>query len=193
MTSILEVEQLDTLSSNAANTITIGGTNTTTIAFGPNVTTTPSSLAMTPAFQANLSNDANISNLTDTKVQCNSELYDTDGCYDNSVNYRFTPTTAGKYMVYGQLDMSAGAVSDLYAHILKFYKNGSQHTFKYQEYRNSPLFTITTSMSCVIDFNGSTDYVEMYAQIEEGASASQSIIQGYQARTHFGAYRIIGA
>ena len=150
-------------------------------------------IQMTPAFQANLSNDANISNLTDTKVQCNSELYDTDGCYDNSVNYRFTPTTAGKYMVYGQLDMSAGAVSDLYAHILKFYKNGSQHTFKYQEYRNSPLFTITTSMSCVIDFNGSTDYVEMYAQIEEGASASQSIIQGYQARTHFGAYRIIGA
>ena len=50
MTSILEVEQLDTLSSNASSTLTIGGTNTTTIAFGPNVTTTPSSLAMTPAF-----------------------------------------------------------------------------------------------------------------------------------------------
>ena len=43
MTSILEVEQLDTLSSNASSTLTIGGTNTTTIAFG-NVTTTPSSL-----------------------------------------------------------------------------------------------------------------------------------------------------
>jgi hypothetical protein len=48
MTSILEVEQLDTLSSNASSTLTIGGTNTTTIAFGPNVTTTPSSLANTP-------------------------------------------------------------------------------------------------------------------------------------------------
>jgi hypothetical protein len=33
MTSILEVEQLDTLSSNASSTLTIGGTNTTTIAF----------------------------------------------------------------------------------------------------------------------------------------------------------------
>jgi hypothetical protein len=32
MTSILEVEQLDTLSSNASSTLTIGGTNTTTIA-----------------------------------------------------------------------------------------------------------------------------------------------------------------
>lgn len=34
MTSILEVEQLDTLSSNASSTITIGGTNTTTINLG---------------------------------------------------------------------------------------------------------------------------------------------------------------
>jgi hypothetical protein len=34
MTSILEVEQLDTLSSNASSTLTIGGTNTSTIAFG---------------------------------------------------------------------------------------------------------------------------------------------------------------
>ena len=33
MTSILEVEQLDTLSSNASSTLTIGGDNTTTIAF----------------------------------------------------------------------------------------------------------------------------------------------------------------
>ncbi len=34
MTSILEVEQLDTLSSNASSTLTIGGTNTTTINLG---------------------------------------------------------------------------------------------------------------------------------------------------------------
>ena len=33
MTSILEVEQLDTLSSNASNTITIGGTNTSNVTF----------------------------------------------------------------------------------------------------------------------------------------------------------------
>jgi hypothetical protein len=24
-------------------------------------------------------------------------VFDTDSCYDNSGNYRFTPTTAGKY------------------------------------------------------------------------------------------------
>jgi hypothetical protein len=34
MTSILEVEQLDTLSSNASSTLTIGGDNTSTINLG---------------------------------------------------------------------------------------------------------------------------------------------------------------
>ncbi len=51
----------------------------------------------TPAFMAYLSSDQNISNGVYTKVQCDTELYDTDNAYDNSSNYRFTPQTAGKY------------------------------------------------------------------------------------------------
>jgi hypothetical protein len=33
----------------------------------------------------------------DTKVNMNTEFFDSDGKYDTS-NYRFTPTIAGKYM-----------------------------------------------------------------------------------------------
>ena len=180
---------VDNLEPQSGTSLTLGASGDT-IALTSGAT---QSNFLNPSFQANLSNDANISNLTDTKVLCNTEVYDSDGCYDNSTNYRFTPTKAGKYMIYGQVDMYSGANSDLFVHVVKFYKNGSQHTFKYQEYRNNPLKTITTSMSCIIDFNGSSDYVELYAQIEEGSSSSQSLIQGYQARTHFGGYRIIGA
>ena len=90
MTSILEVEQLDTLSSNASSTLTIGGTNTTTIAFGPNVTTTPSSLAMTPAFEATRSgSNQDFANNTYVKLQYDGETFDSDGKYDNSTNYRY--------------------------------------------------------------------------------------------------------
>ena len=32
-----------------------------------------------------------------TKVQFDTESFDTDNAYDNSTNYRFTPTVAGKY------------------------------------------------------------------------------------------------
>ena len=182
--------KVNTIENRTGSSITIGGSSTTSLNLASTIT--GGTLTNGPAFQANLSNDTSISNNTNTKVQCNSELYDTDGCYDNSTNYRFTPTVAGKYMVYCQLDMSGGAASDLNTHVIKLYKNGSQHTFKYNEFRNNPVQTITTSMSCVVDFNGSSDYVEMYALIEE-VSAGSAIIQGYQARTHFGAYRLIGA
>ena len=35
--------------------------------------------------------------LVKQNIYYNTETFDTDGCYDNSTNYRFTPTTAGKY------------------------------------------------------------------------------------------------
>ena len=57
----------------------------------------------TPAFEAYLSANQTISHDTVTKIQFNTEVYDTDNCYDNSTNYRFTPTTAGKYFVYGNI------------------------------------------------------------------------------------------
>ena len=55
--------------------------------------------ANTPAFQAYRSSTQTISGSTWTKVQFNTEIYDTDSDYDNSTNYRFTPTVAGKYYV----------------------------------------------------------------------------------------------
>ena len=52
---------------------------------------------MYPAFEAFLSSNQTVTDNTTTKIQFNSEVFDTDNCYDNSTNYRFTPTVAGKY------------------------------------------------------------------------------------------------
>ena len=57
----------------------------------------------TPAFYAYMSANQTVTNNVNTKAQVNTEVLDTDGCYDNSSNYRFTPTTAGKYVVYAGL------------------------------------------------------------------------------------------
>jgi hypothetical protein len=43
-----------------------------------------------------------------TKVQIDTEVFDTDRYYDNTTNYRFTPLVAGKYFVYGNI-MGLGA------------------------------------------------------------------------------------
>ena len=44
-----------------------------------------------------------------TKAQIDTEILDTDKCYDNSTNYRFTPTVAGKYYVYFFISAEANA------------------------------------------------------------------------------------
>jgi hypothetical protein len=57
MTSILEVEQLDTLSSNASSTITIGGTNTSNVTFKSGVNFSGITQGITEADQWRLTAD----------------------------------------------------------------------------------------------------------------------------------------
>jgi len=180
MTSILEVEQLDTLSSNASSTLTIGGTNTTTIAFGPNVTTTPSSLANTPAFHAYRTASQTISTGAWTKIEINVELFDSDSNFDATTNYRFTPTTSGKYYIYGSVNNGVYNV----AQYVGIYKNGSQELLAQANSDGGSIVNV----SGTVDFNGSTDYVELYTYVTTSSTSTQG-----QERTFFGGYKIIGA
>ena len=52
----------------------------------------------TPSFFAYLNSDVNTNNQANVKLPCNVEVFDTDNKYDNTTNYRFTPTIAGKYL-----------------------------------------------------------------------------------------------
>ena len=51
---------------------------------------TSGAIANTPAFYAHLSSNQTIGTASYTKVQFDTELFDTDNAYDNSTNYRFT-------------------------------------------------------------------------------------------------------
>ena len=55
-----------------------------------------------PAFLAYISANQTIGNNTTTKINYDTELFDTDDAYDNSTNYRFTVPTGkgGKYCVF---------------------------------------------------------------------------------------------
>ena len=65
--------------------ITSGGTGGTSFS--------AAGLANTPAFYAQLTSNQAMSDNTWTKVQFNSEDFDTDNTYDNSTNYRWFSTT----------------------------------------------------------------------------------------------------
>ena len=139
--------------------------------------------ANTPAFHADLSSNQNISSGTTTKIQINSEVFDTDSNYDNSTNYRFTPTTAGKYFVYLQARFSWNSGNNDSA-FLYIYKNGSA---KFRAaIQNGATWYGTLNCYGIVDMNGSSDYLEAFGNY----NASLPMITG-GGDTHFGAYKII--
>jgi hypothetical protein len=147
----------------------------------------------TPSFFAYLSADQSLSNATATKIQINTEIYDSDSDYDNSSNYRFTPTTAGKYLIFGTVNLFQDDSSDLKIAMILFYKNGSLLYETHDNFASNYLRGVSQSMSVVMDMNGSSDYVEMYGKIEISSGATNLRAESGDRRCVFGAYKLIGA
>jgi hypothetical protein len=51
---------------------------------------TSGAIANTPAFKVYLGSNQTVSNTVDTRINLNTEVYDTDSAFDSSTNYRFT-------------------------------------------------------------------------------------------------------
>ncbi len=137
-----------------------------------------------PAFSAYSNSAQSISSGTWTKIQCNTEEFDTNSNFDNTTNYRFTPTVAGYYRITGNFNPQA--TSTLL--IASIYKNGS----RFKDF--SALFASTSGGSvngnALIYFNGSTDYVEFYGY--QGSGSSTPITTGVNG-TYFQASMVRGA
>jgi hypothetical protein len=145
----------------------------------------------TPAFEASLSSDQSISDATATKVQFNTETFDTDSAYDNSSNYRFTPQTAGKYFVYAKVQCDAQAAANLNQSQLYIYKNGSKHTQTQMNYNNNQPENVAAHINNIIDMNGSSDYLEIFIYIDDGSGSPQVRGTSSFVWTSFGAFKII--
>jgi len=108
-----------------------------------------------PAFSAYQSvAQTSIASGTWTKVTCQTEEFDTNSNYDNSTNYRFTPTVAGYYQVNGAVYMVNNAVV-----VTSIYKNGS--SLKRGQQTNTTV-NQESVVSALVYCNGSTDYIELY-------------------------------
>ena len=121
-----------------------------------------------PAFSAYLSAGQNPTNGTYTKVQINTEVFDTDSCYDNATNYRFTPTVAGYYQVNFSARLSSTSAPSTY--VWAIYKNGANFV-ELNSANNIPTYDART-VSSIISMNGSSDYIEFYAYISGGGTIS---------------------
>lgn len=116
-----------------------------------------------PAFSAYMTNSSaaqSISGSTWTKVKLDTEEFDTNSNFDTAT-YRFTPTVAGYYQVNASalISYTSSAPSIIQAAI---YKNGTSYKAGYLGIVNPGPYG-NVAVSALIYFNGSTDYIELYA------------------------------
>ena len=142
----------------------------------------------TPAFEATRGSNQTITHDTNTKIALNVETFDTAGAYDHSTNYRFLPTTAGKYFIYGNATAQTSA-QQLKRFSLFIRKNGSDERYNSNYFTGNPAFLSNIFVGSVIDFNGSSDYVELWCKIEYTSSGTITINGG--SELVFGGYKII--
>ena len=152
-------------------------------------TVTGASTPMTPAFEAYLGSTQNVTDNVDTKLQFDTEVFDTDGCYDNSTNYRFTPTTAGKYFCYLLTQANGGSASSINTARNYIYKNGSSLKRNLFSFQNNPGEVATLIITTTINFNGTSDYIEAYGRIDNTSGTAN--FHSPELRSTFGAYKII--
>jgi len=148
-------------------------------------------LFATPAFEATVGSTYNISDATAAKVSFNTEVFDTDGKYDHSSNYRFTPTVAGKYFCYLYVQQSGEANGNFEQGYAYIYKNGSSHAqIHTSAYSSNALRDITFNVYAVIDLDAD-DYIEAYAFYDDNDMGSNPRMVGGATNTRFGAYRLL--
>ena len=186
----LKVSNIET--SSGSGTITLGQSGET-ISVPSGATINLSSATQTgvggvntPAFEARLSSGHAVATGTWTKINVNTEVYDTAGTYDNSTNYRWTPGVAGKYVIYGQVGFDS--MSDQKYLYMALYKNGSQlWTDGTALNQTSAASTLGAAVrgTWSIDLDAD-DYVELYGYQNNGDSRNSTAGWCY-----FGGYKIV--
>lgn len=129
-----------------------------------------------PAFRAfrGTSNQTFSAN-TWTKVQFNTESYDTASCYDPTTNYRFTPNKSGYYQINAAPWEERNGSGLVY---IAIQKNAVEHSLIGTNTANT---TQAVMVSDLIYFNGSTDYAEVYIYDQAATSRSISFSSGQQS------------
>ena len=152
----------------------------------------------TPAFQAwRITSSQSIAHDTDTKLEFQGEVYDTDNAYDNSTNYRFTVPAGegGKYMFYCGVHSDCENNGAYQTAIVRAKVNGSYMIiFNDTNYVAGYIRKATHAGSAVLDL-AAADYVELYFQGTKSSSTGTNFTITANAtyyQSFWGCYKMIG-
>ena len=121
-----------------------------------------------PTFNAYVGTSQSISAATFTVCNVNTEVFDTNSCFDTST-YRFTPTVAGYYQVNAQVSFQTAAT----LLIASVYKNGNRGEVEGLVY--TTLGVTIVSCAGVVYLNGAGDYLDLRAYSD---SVPNTIVDG---------------
>ena len=127
-----------------------------------------------------------INNQTVTKIQFNNEQYDSNNDYDDTTNYRFTPTIAGIYSFV--LNVQLGSIPSGKEIIVFIYKNGNEISRQHIWNASGSITQVHGSVSAQDEANGSTDYFEAFVFHDSGTS--EDVLGSPVGATNFAGSRI---
>lgn len=113
----------------------------------------------TPSFSVYFNGLKSITPNTFTKIELNTEEWDTNNFFDNATNYRFLPTIAGYYQISAGVTFTNSTAPT--RGLLSVFKNGSE----YKRLDDNNVSGYMVGGACMVYLNGSTDYVELYTYI----------------------------
>ena len=179
--------------SSGSGTITLGQSGETVDMANGSITLN-SGMKAIPGFYAFLTtSQTGLSDAATVKLTPQTEVFDSGTVYDNSTNYRFTPGVAGKYNIFAGALLSSGGTDNMREAEIYIYKNGSSISKCTFNFTNNYANVATPTLNIVVDVSLTTDYYELYGQVNTQSGDWQAIGDSTQHRTYFGAYRIIGA
>lgn len=109
-----------------------------------------------PTINVDKASSQTLTSATTTKMTLDTEAWDTDSDFTSS---RFTPGKAGYYLVIGYVYFSG---TGLTLPTVWIYKNGS--AFDSSKYQASAGADARLFLPVIVNCNGSTDYIELYAR-----------------------------
>ena len=165
-----------------------GTASSSTFLRGDQTYATPAGGTNTPAFSAERSGAQTVSNETRTTILFNNEFYDSSSAYDTSTG-KFTPQVAGKYFINANIGLDAQSNNNYYWGFIELYKNSTFVAESQQDDRSAgDARTRTATVTCVVDMNGSSDFVLIQGYIS--ASSNGNILSILDTST-FSAFKII--
>ena len=112
-----------------------------------------------PLVYAYLSANQSVTESVWTKVALDNVVWDTTANFDTT-NNRYQPSVAGYYQINTVVQFPVAPANYLY---MALYKNGSTYNFLHGVRLSSGLNDWRLNGSIIVDLNGTTDYIELYA------------------------------